>query len=153
MKFSLLNKLLWSIFVFALISWFSLIYLHHYLLTADTDIDTNTDTDRHYRHHHHQYHHHQYQQQQQYQYHKKKKKERKEEKQKQKKKNYDETAAICAVVKDEDRYLEEWLLYHLGIGFDHIYMYDDSPNTTTVRWVQNYGAADDDDYDDNDDDD
>lgn len=54
-----------------------------------------------------------------------------------------QTAAICAVVKDEDPYLEEWLLYHLGIGFAHIYLYDNSKNLTTVAWRMNYKGQDD----------
>lgn len=40
-------------------------------------------------------------------------------------------AILCAIVKDERRYLEEWAAFHLAIGFEHIVLYDndstDSP--------------------------
>jgi hypothetical protein len=32
--------------------------------------------------------------------------------------------AICGIAKDEDRYIAEWVAYHLAIGFDHIFLYD-----------------------------
>lgn len=32
--------------------------------------------------------------------------------------------AICAVFKDENIYVKEWIDYHLAIGFDYILMYD-----------------------------
>lgn len=31
---------------------------------------------------------------------------------------------ICAIVKNEARYIAEWLEYHLLLGFDHICLYD-----------------------------
>ena len=45
-----------------------------------------------------------------------------------------ETAAICAIVKDEQLYLEEWVLYNLGLGFQHIYLYDNSQQQTAASW-------------------
>ena len=36
--------------------------------------------------------------------------------------------AICAIIKDEQRYLEEWLQYHFKLGFDEIYLYEDLEN-------------------------
>ena len=35
-------------------------------------------------------------------------------------------AAICLLALNEDRYLDEWLQYHLYLGFDHIFIYDNS---------------------------
>ena len=32
--------------------------------------------------------------------------------------------SICAIVKDEDQYLDEWIGYHIERGVDHIYLYD-----------------------------
>jgi hypothetical protein len=32
---------------------------------------------------------------------------------------------IAAIFKNENPYLEEWLEYHLLVGFDHFYLYDD----------------------------
>jgi hypothetical protein len=31
---------------------------------------------------------------------------------------------ICAIVKQEDPYIHEWIQYHLKMGFNHIYLYD-----------------------------
>lgn len=33
---------------------------------------------------------------------------------------------ICAIIKDEHRYIREWALYHRGIGFDRIILYDNN---------------------------
>ncbi len=34
--------------------------------------------------------------------------------------------AVCAIFKDEARYLEEWLTFHVGVGVEHFYLYDDA---------------------------
>lgn len=34
--------------------------------------------------------------------------------------------AICAIFKDEARYLDEWLTFHAGVGVEHFYLYDDA---------------------------
>lgn len=44
--------------------------------------------------------------------------------------------AICAIIKDEHRYLKEWIDYHLGIGFSHIHLFEDygsKPHEEIVR--------------------
>lgn len=33
--------------------------------------------------------------------------------------------AICAIIKDEHLFLEEWIEWHLGIGFDAIHIFED----------------------------
>lgn len=33
---------------------------------------------------------------------------------------------ICAIAKNEERYIKEWVDYHLWIGFDKIYIYDNN---------------------------
>ena len=33
--------------------------------------------------------------------------------------------AICAILKNEHKYLDEWIRHHLDIGFDEIYLYED----------------------------
>ena len=33
--------------------------------------------------------------------------------------------AICCIAKDEDKYIDEWIEYHLGLGFDKIYVFRD----------------------------
>lgn len=47
-----------------------------------------------------------------------------------------ETAAICSIVKDENRYLEEWTSYHLALGFERIYLYDNSDTSNAVHWLR-----------------
>jgi hypothetical protein len=32
--------------------------------------------------------------------------------------------ALCCIVKDEDEYLQEWMEYHLKIGVQHFFIYD-----------------------------
>jgi len=43
-----------------------------------------------------------------------------------------EKVAICAIVKDERRYLAEWIAYHSVIGFDHFFLYDNGSSDTTL---------------------
>jgi glycosyltransferase involved in cell wall biosynthesis len=33
--------------------------------------------------------------------------------------------AICAILKNEHQYLDEWINHHLNVGFDEIYLYED----------------------------
>ena len=35
-------------------------------------------------------------------------------------------AIVCAIAKDEDQFLKEWVVYHLILGFDHIIIYDNN---------------------------
>ena len=37
-------------------------------------------------------------------------------------------AVICAIALNEERYIDEWIKYHLFLGFSHIYIYDNSAN-------------------------
>jgi hypothetical protein len=37
-------------------------------------------------------------------------------------------AVICAIALQEERYIDEWINYHLKLGFYHIYIYDNSDN-------------------------
>jgi hypothetical protein len=41
-------------------------------------------------------------------------------------KTTNDTAAICVIASEEEIYIDEWLDYHLSIGFHHIYVYDNS---------------------------
>lgn len=34
--------------------------------------------------------------------------------------------AICAIAKNENNYIKEWVEYHLRLGFAHIYIYDNN---------------------------
>lgn len=46
--------------------------------------------------------------------------------------------AICAIIKDEHRYLKEWIDYHLGIGFSHIYIFEDYGSKSHEYIVKDY---------------
>eukprot|EP00980_Cylindrotheca_fusiformis_P015275 scaffold4247_cov66-Cylindrotheca_fusiformis.AAC.16 len=47
---------------------------------------------------------------------------------------YGFTAAMCLLLKDGEAYLEEWIDYHLAMGFSSIYIYDDSPTFELQNW-------------------
>jgi len=46
--------------------------------------------------------------------------------------------AICACVKDEGLNLEEWLNYHISIGVDKFYIYDNGSTDNTKDILSNY---------------
>ena len=49
-------------------------------------------------------------------------------------------SAVCAIARYERHYLLEWLNYHLTLGFDYIYLYDNNnpdDNSTTVLVHEN----------------
>lgn len=35
-------------------------------------------------------------------------------------------AVVCAIALNEERYIDEWIQYHLKLGFSHIFIYDNS---------------------------
>ena len=39
-------------------------------------------------------------------------------------------AVIVSLAKLESNYIEEWVRYHLGLGFEHIYLYDNEDKPT-----------------------
>lgn len=49
-------------------------------------------------------------------------------------------AGIVAIAKDEHPYLLEWLGYHLAIGFDHIWVYDNESETPLSRTISRSAA-------------
>lgn len=49
--------------------------------------------------------------------------------------------SIVAVIKNEARYLEEWLNYHLAAGVDHFYLYDDGSIDNTREILEPYIEA------------
>lgn len=48
-------------------------------------------------------------------------------------------SAICAIARNEEDYLLEWITYHLNLGFNHIFLYDnnDLDNKSTIRLCAN----------------
>lgn len=50
--------------------------------------------------------------------------------------------ALCAIAKEEELYIEEWVKYHLGWGFDQIVIYNnDDDQTILPRILSKYIAA------------
>lgn len=46
--------------------------------------------------------------------------------------------AAVAIVKNESSYLNEWILYHLGIGIDHFFIYDNFSSDNTPEILKPY---------------
>ena len=46
--------------------------------------------------------------------------------------------SLCLIFKDEGRFLKEWLDYHLTIGIDHFYLYDNNSTDDYKPVVQPY---------------
>ena len=49
--------------------------------------------------------------------------------------------AIAAIFKNETPYLEEWLEYHLLVGFDHFYLYDNDGSNEVRELLAPYFRA------------
>ena len=47
--------------------------------------------------------------------------------------------AICAIIKNEQDYLDEWLDYHLNLGIDEIYLYEDYDSLSHSAITEKYG--------------
>ncbi len=43
-----------------------------------------------------------------------------------------------AIIKDEAAYIEEWLTYHILIGFEHFYIFDNGSTDTTAKVLEPY---------------
>lgn len=41
--------------------------------------------------------------------------------------------SICLLIKDEGRYLPEWLEWHIGIGVEHFYIYDNGSTISVME--------------------
>lgn len=39
-----------------------------------------------------------------------------------------ETVCLAAILKYEEPFLDEWIVYHRMLGIDHFYLYDDNPD-------------------------
>jgi hypothetical protein len=46
-------------------------------------------------------------------------------------------AAICVIAMNENLYIQEWVDYHLSIGFDLIRIYDNSRSNNLLAWSMN----------------
>lgn len=43
---------------------------------------------------------------------------------------------VCAIAKNENRYINDWVNYYIGLGIDHIYLFDNNDKST--EYVGNY---------------
>ena len=46
--------------------------------------------------------------------------------------------AICAIIKDEHLFLEEWIGWHLGLGFDAIHLFEDKDSKSHKEICKKY---------------
>ncbi|GAA5985534.1 hypothetical protein JCM10908_007014 [Rhodotorula pacifica] len=49
--------------------------------------------------------------------------------------------AICASIRNEGRWLTEWILYHRAVGVDRFYLYDTGSDDDTVEILQPWIAS------------
>lgn len=50
--------------------------------------------------------------------------------------------AVCAIFKDEAAYLREWLDFHLLMGVEHFYLYDNGSSDQSGRpWHRTWPAV------------
>ena len=47
-------------------------------------------------------------------------------------------SSVIMVIKHENRYLKEWLDWHLSLGFDHIYLYDNGMEEKVIEVIHTY---------------
>lgn len=50
----------------------------------------------------------------------------------------DGSAAVCSIVKHEGPYIDEWIRYHLKLGFDAIWVYDNSDDNELASLPEAY---------------
>jgi hypothetical protein len=50
------------------------------------------------------------------------------------------STVIVAVAKFEQDYIEEWVIYHLAMGFDRIYLYDNEDVPTYSKILKQFGS-------------
>lgn len=46
------------------------------------------------------------------------------------------TICLVAILRDEEPFLDEWLVYHKMLGIDHFYLYDDAPDLPLQKLLQ-----------------
>lgn len=55
-----------------------------------------------------------------------------------KKKEFKYTISVCCMFKNESIFLEEWIKYHLVIGIDHFYMYNNNSDDNFLEILNPY---------------
>jgi len=54
-------------------------------------------------------------------------------------KEYPEKILMCAIVKNEEAYIDEWVDYHHALGFDKFFIYDNSAKFEMRTWGERMG--------------
>ncbi|MCJ8208570.1 glycosyltransferase family 2 protein [Mucilaginibacter sp. RS28] len=57
---------------------------------------------------------------------------------KKKKTHYRHTISICCIFKNESEFLDEWIKFHLVIGIDHFYLYNNNSDDDYIGILQPY---------------
>ena len=52
--------------------------------------------------------------------------------------SHDSSFVVCAIARDEGPYIDEWVRYHLTIGVDHIYVYDNDERSPLARLMNDF---------------
>jgi len=55
--------------------------------------------------------------------------------------NFDHNISICSIIKNEGKELNEWLAYHLSIGVNHFYLYDNESTDNTKEILSHYNSV------------
>ena len=50
------------------------------------------------------------------------------------------TSCILTVIKNEQEYLDEWIKYHLDLGIDHIFIFEDIDSDSHKEICDKYGV-------------
>ena len=50
-------------------------------------------------------------------------------------------SAVILLIKHENRYLQEWIDWHLALGFDHMYIYDNGTAEKVTEVTEQYDSA------------
>ncbi len=53
--------------------------------------------------------------------------------------NYKNKTLMCAMVKGEEAYIDEWVDYHYALGIDHFHIYDNSEKWEMKQWGEKRG--------------
>lgn len=53
-------------------------------------------------------------------------------------KTYKHKISLCGIFKNEAKYLDEWIKYHLVIGIDHFYLYNNNSDDNYIEILQPY---------------
>ena len=53
-------------------------------------------------------------------------------------KEFQYEVCICCIFKNEGKYLDEWIQYHLSVGVDHFYLYNNNSDDNYLEILQPY---------------